>query len=825
MNRLLAALLFAGTSTLGSPLPEAEFTAVADATIRDGVYAATNYGLEPTLEVKNSGSLNNSFNRWIYLKFDLSSIRGSVTSAALRLFGRVESNADVRLALAIYPVTNTSWDERTLTWKSQPYRGTTALHQVTVTSGPALWNEWDVGSYVTSEVAAGRRIVSVVVQCSTVSGALARFSSSEAASNRPHLLVETSDYSGRPRLYYTSAELPALRALRTASTHQAIWNKIKTWADENKGKTPPGENTSYSVMIPIRDYVETMTFAYSMTGDASYAAAAKRWMLSISSWSTWGNRHAAAYLIRAFAFGYDALHDALSDSERTAIRNAVAKATTSIYNTYSPDPQFAANYLNSLFNISCTIGLAGIALRGDHADADKWIEFGITHTQRGLAKCGADGGQYEGFYYSSIGMRDLLKFLDAAKRAQGVNLFGHPYLQNHAKFMIYGTYNGKPLQLEDSLWHMGYPAGDGANYLAFIYRLAREYQDGHAQHFAESCADPAGAFSFLWKDPKLAPKPPSDLPRVKSFPDEGYVFFRSGWGPQDLLLNFKSSTSQGHAHNAQNEFGIYGWGRPITCGPGYVVQTPLDDTWSHNAMLVDGAGQGQEPGDYQSIPLGTRGKIVAVEDRSPHYAYALGDATPPYAGKLSKWLRHVVFIQPNYFVVFDRVEASAAKQFDWLLHAARIGPNNATLTVNGDTATVKRDDGVRLEARILEPAGFKHALVDYNNPVSSTRKATYVKVRPPSNASSAQFLTVLFPLSASGSSFPVQRIASGNLIGARVTNGTRVDLILFSRNGEAVDQWIDLGAAYKAADGRTYSFSGNRVRAQFSAYQVMRLSR
>src|SRR5689334_18838137 len=52
--------------------------AQADSYVRDGSSASGNFGTATTILVKNSGSTNSGFNRWIYLKFDLSAVSGTV---------------------------------------------------------------------------------------------------------------------------------------------------------------------------------------------------------------------------------------------------------------------------------------------------------------------------------------------------------------------------------------------------------------------------------------------------------------------------------------------------------------------------------------------------------------------------------------------------------------------------------------------------------------------------------------------------------------------------------------------------------------------------
>ncbi len=79
---------------------------------------------------------------------------------------------------------------------------------------------------------------------------------------------------------------------------------------------------------------------------------------------------------------------------------------------------------------------------------------------------------------------------------------------------------------------------------------------------------------------------------------------------------------------------------------------------------------------------------------------------------------------------------------------------------------------------------------------------------------------LVFP---SGSAKVSSRVSQGNCTGLAVDNGVYKDLFLYSNDGNPVNQQIDLGAVYAANDGKTYSFSGTSIVAQFTDYAVVRL--
>jgi hyaluronate lyase len=106
----------------------------ADAYVRDGTWAATNFGTSTWLFTKTA---NTGQNQDAYLKFDTSSIGGvgSVASAKLRVNAEASANANV--GMTIYAVSNTTWSESAITWNNKPARGG-PLASTTVTGNSCM---------------------------------------------------------------------------------------------------------------------------------------------------------------------------------------------------------------------------------------------------------------------------------------------------------------------------------------------------------------------------------------------------------------------------------------------------------------------------------------------------------------------------------------------------------------------------------------------------------------------------------------------------------------------------------------------------------------
>jgi hypothetical protein len=77
------------------------------------------------------------------------------------------------------------------------------------------------------------------------------------------------------------------------------------------------------------------------------------------------------------------------------------------------------------------------------------------------------------------------------------------------------------------------------------------------------------------------------------------------------------------------------------------------------------------------------------------------------------------------------------------------------------------------------------------------------------------------PANSTKTATPVNQ---GNCSGVLVNiDSIHKELVLFSNDGNAVNQQIELGAVYTADDGNTYTFNGSKIITQFTNYAVIRL--
>jgi hypothetical protein len=160
----------------------------ADAHVRDGSSANTNFGSATTIEVQTSSTSGQ--NRDAYFKFDLTNV-GDINNAKLRIYAALSAAGSV--ATSVYPVTNTTWSETEINWNNRPAVGTPILNNVTVNGTSLAWYELDVTNYVTGEKKAGRNVVTLALHNQSNSTANINLNSKEGASNKPELAIVTPE--------------------------------------------------------------------------------------------------------------------------------------------------------------------------------------------------------------------------------------------------------------------------------------------------------------------------------------------------------------------------------------------------------------------------------------------------------------------------------------------------------------------------------------------------------------------------------------------------------------------------------------------------------
>ena len=251
-----------------------------------------------------------------------------------------------------------------------------------------------------------------------------------------------------------------------------------------------------------------------------------------------------------------------------------------------------------------------------------------------------------------------------------------------------------------------------------FYMIAHHFNDPLAQWLGNILRDRGQAnhwvvskspnwLSLIYYDPSNPGQSPDDLNHttVKYFSKNGMVSFRSGWNfspnqQNDVLVWFYNGPSTTHSEASQNHFTIWRGKDDLAIAVGNYFGSPsrYKDHYQKHAIArntlifspkgssapdKDGGqinGENLRPESAQNYPLADeltyyrgetsyRGQIVYFQD-TPDYSITTGDAGIAYDhDNVIHYLRDVVYVKPNIFLIRDRFATSNVDNIRWILHS------------------------------------------------------------------------------------------------------------------------------------------------------------
>lgn len=157
----------------------------ADTEVRSGAYANDNYGTSFAPYVREQAAA--TCNRMV-LRFDLSTVVGTISDAKLRLY--VHSMGSTDTTHRLYLMSDDSWVESIITWNNCPGTTSTDTTWPVATTDAGTWKEIDVTSLAQTE-AAGDDELSLQIRADVVQNVLVQYRSKEysGATYDPQLVV------------------------------------------------------------------------------------------------------------------------------------------------------------------------------------------------------------------------------------------------------------------------------------------------------------------------------------------------------------------------------------------------------------------------------------------------------------------------------------------------------------------------------------------------------------------------------------------------------------------------------------------------------------
>jgi hypothetical protein len=248
-----------------------------------------------------------------------------------------------------------------------------------------------------------------------------------------------------------------------------------------------------------------------------------------------------------------------------------------------------------------------------------------------------------------------------------------------------------------------------------------------------------------------------DKPKQRStfFPSSGFTIMRSDWSrdARYMMINHGPSGG-GHSHEdaLSFEMNAYGTAMAIDAGIGLTYDDPHHANWyrqakSHNVLLVDEKNSNREEAAGREVVWTSLSHIDYWA--ATHYGYRAS------LGVTHR--RHIAFIKPNYFVIYDVVDSTRGDHaLSWNLHTTlNLAPDQRNPNSNGpgmlilpssDEWKVGRSNGIA-DTRAIKGFPTTHAVIDwlkYDGLLKQAAPTTFaVALYPyPSSTPSATFSPV-----------------------------------------------------------------------------------
>ncbi len=550
----------------------------------------------------------------------------------------------------------------------------------------------------------------------------------------------------------------------------------------------------FSIMESAEKILRENALVYAVTGDTAAGEYAKEALIRIAKWKTWNHpwfqaRHRETYypmgeLGMRVAFCYDIVYPLMTATERDEVSEGLLKdciiPAYEEYVLHDRTPSATTNWIGNTVGGAICCALA--VYRDDPKLGDlepylsgllKKFEMYFDNT---LDTTGAWG---EGISYQAFAFANDLPTISAIRHVLGINLASKGLLNSYKYFL----YNYSEPQILDN--------GDSHPELSTLSSfswLSTHSNDPFFQWlYMKSPRN--NVLDFMFGSDSGVETPPTSLPKSKEFPELGAVVFRSGWLPDDIVLNFRCGPWYNHEHYDQGSFQLNAFGKTLVPEAGDVNY--YADPWyqryyiqpaGHNTVLVDQDAGSQESGDYLHF-IKSAHRMARITDfiSTDDYSSVTGELADLYYGKLAEFQRNIVFLNRKYFVIFDRLKSSGAPhQYDLLFHFG----NRKDVTLERSNVFTFKTERASLFAQVVYPGNptmkICGAPTRFGPPL---REPGYVQVSNSKKSGRENFLTVLYPVKGDGDvemmSKNIKKINGNGCVGVSVKIGTGVDALLF----------------------------------------------
>jgi len=529
-----------------------------------------------------------------------------------------------------------------------------------------------------------------------------------------------------PRLFFNKQSFGAVKQ-RALTEESQLFGEMKVRIDAMLGQEitfqdPLVRDGTQNSNHEYGTRAAEAAFVYLVTEDKKYLERAKTMLVKLVDYYTLRNENNLNIQWYAFSricalAAYDWIYNDLTAQERVEIGTPFLKAIHFMLPARGRRAFFRENtgdYRTGFYGSPCLAWYAGVVFHRAGIDDElakelllKGYNDHLTLLKYRSDIAGNDGGAASATLGYCMGAYPWAEFnfFHTVQSATGVDISNDWHYV--PKFIDYIFWNWLPGNKEFGFGDTGHttnnlPTGSLHIHLSQMIHFYGKSRPGSIARVKwmqtkvqrqRSDAFPFTRFLLTNAHDDIVPAAPDEnVPKGKHFENMGQVFMRSGSGDNDTYALFTSGgILTNHKHFDNNNFVLFKKGflaldsgtRPE---PGLHLSHYYCRTVAHNCILIRMPDEkmpsywGGPALSEENLPVpndGGQNNVIGSEviafDENKEYVYIASDATKSYnKDKVNLVVRQFVFLPPDCFVVFDRVDATKAEYpKTWLLHTAR----------------------------------------------------------------------------------------------------------------------------------------------------------
>ncbi len=451
--------------------------------------------------------------------------------------------------------------------------------------------------------------------------------------------------------------------------------------------------------------------------------------------TTWDGE---AVMWAALAFDWLYPSPFVSAASKTEMATRLAQGADWVMNQYSA--QGAHVFHTRMYSFATGAGLAGLALKGHHANADRYIQWADSLYRKHLlpARRLQDGSVHSGMGY---GRRYVMwhpgHFMSAWYSATGEDKWAQvrhsqgDWAWREAEFLMYSRQpDSLQVRYADCFNRTSeryqfrviaeraysYQEPAGFDYLNYLFQTQATQRDTRV-------VDEGNAYNvIIWWDADKAGTSFTSLPTRKLFSRDGtgMVFWRTGWDEDDTFIFFKCGDYfEDHGHFDQGHIEVFRRAPLLIEAGAYEGDFSSSyrlnfyrRTVSHNSILAVNPSNATDEGgqrvfsnqghatleSWQADPANQTGDIKDYRDNG-YWSFVSGDITKAYTSQqLSRAVREVAWIGDRFLVVIDNLTLASTSLRPKVLWHYTVRPQ-----IEGRRFTVS-DKGGQATVSVLAPS-------------------------------------------------------------------------------------------------------------------------